>query len=373
MYLLIYNVPTRIYTFLQIGTYGHVANAQSLREWVLSGAVISFIVLIMQCFAFGTFLKHLYCKTYQYSTGYEPSSKVKSSAIIYSISQLFVYLMVFIISFFSFTLCKSNALKSIDIGYLKVQYPALYVFTCICYGIFTICFIISTFGLFPLHLVFRLQDITKQDDIMRRLLPSKKINCILYFGIFIQFVTGIGVIITILVRNSSGDATFATLVVLFVFLWCIIDILIHAILLYGYLKGLWNCSQHTFHSGLTDDQLHEMTIEVTRYCVLFTIYMIIIVFINIIFMLLQIQWNSKWFDENSYMIVNTMLLFCFAIRDIVSLVVVFFSFKFSHRWYKDIFCGTCDQKMGEICQNKVKETNVGKRAALLSMQENAAI
>ena len=374
---------------IHINVSGWNSNTKTIFEppqivWSATVILIWFIVFILQCLSFRLFLKHLYFHEYDYGTGYGPSRKLKLSAILYALSQLLQYLLTIIILGIGYALCKSNILSSLDVDYVKVQHPAVYFVYVTCLAVGAICFLLSTFGLFPLHILFRLQNMKKQEHVIRNAFSESKykyFNVCMYFGIFLEFVFGLGFVLTILIGNALDDhsshyndiSNYFDWFKVFVFIvWCMIDIIIHAILLRCYLKGLFRFSQYCYQKDV-HDQVHEKVVDITKYSVLFTIYMVVIVIMNIILLLMQLIWNYQW-SNNKYYVSSTTIsalpILCFVIRDIVSLIVMFFSFKFSYHWYKDIFCGKCDNKMRNYCEKKVKEANDKRPSPLLELQQN---
>ena len=239
-----------------------------------------------------------------------------------------------------------------------------------------ICFLVSTFGLFPLHILFKLQDMKKQEKLIRRAFLSPKykyFNFCINLGILFEFILGLGMIWNLWAIQSNNMADDKqeyrqnrAMIIIFI-TWCIVDVSIHVILLYCYLKGLLRCSQYCYQKGVLE-QVHETTIEITRYSVLFSIYVIIIIILNILIILTCIAWRYGWFEggnkSDNPVVINTTVLLSFVVRDIGSVIILFFSFRFSYVWYKDRFCGICDDKMRNYCRKKVKDTD--RRAVLIN-------
>ena len=289
------------------------------------------------------------------------------------------YLMLFLFLWIGYGLCWGNIIKSMDADYIRIQFPQLFMVGVIMVVIFAISFIVSTFGLFSLYILFRLQSMMKQNPSMAKALsPSKYkcFNCFIYFGIFLEFMMGLTMIWNVYkgddYKIDEKERYQRNLVTICLSItWCIVDLTIHGTLLYGYLKELFKCSQHCYQKNM-EDQVHEITIEITRYSVLFCIYMSMIVILNVVLVIVNISWRYKWLKSQKNEIDNTIFLLCLVTRDIGSLIILFFSFKFSYVWYKDRFCGTCDDKMRNYCKKRVEayDCRDSKRTALLSMQEN---
>ena len=341
-------------------------NGIAYKEGLISIMIIATIVFLLQCFALKTFCKHLYWKKYDFGTGNEPSNAVKISAMLYSVSQFIQWFLILSGYFLVFTVCKTNSLKSLDADYLRIQHPALYVIIIIVICLLFFCFLTSTFGLLPLHILFRLESMKRQEKIIRDALSSsthKMINYVVYFAIMAEFIIGI-----VIVMNYSSKFAMDWITLMFICLWGIIDVTIHSILLYFYLKGLFKCTQYCYQKDV-NDQVHETTVDITRYSVLFLIYMIIIVImVNIGIVLSTVAWKFEWYRNNSFFVNNTIVFLAFIIRDISSLIVILFGFKFSYHWYKDIFCRKCDDKMRSYCNRRVEKTNL-RSFPLIPMQQ----
>eukprot|EP01084_Bolivina_argentea_P113946 202974_1 len=123
--------------------------------WLIPTFVILCIVCIIQCFALKTIYKHLCGNTYVCRKEDEHSKTVKITAIMYSVVQCVQYLFSFFVFAALMIICSSNTIKSLDSYYIMVQYPLLFLSYVLLGVIAIICFICSTFGLFPLHILFR--------------------------------------------------------------------------------------------------------------------------------------------------------------------------------------------------------------------------
>ena len=191
----------------------------------------------------------------------------------------------------------------------------------------------------------------------------------MYFAISMEFIIGISIMMNSwepvsLKQNYKQDLIArnwisASLLMTF----GITDSFIHIILLHCYLKGLFRCTQQCY-SKEVDDQVHEGLVEITRYSVLFGQYVIVVIIMNVILAFAQLNYLYELMPSNAFKL-NLLLLSCLCVRDIVSLMVLFLSFKFSYIWYKDYLCGRCDAKMRGYCESKVEQKT--KEIALMSI------
>lgn len=110
---------------------------------------------MVQCFSFKTFCKHLYFRDYEYRAGNVPWRRVKFTAILYAAAQALQYFLWFIIQTVILIGCETNKFVDIDAGYLFVNFPGLMALAVVMGIIVLICFILSTFGLFSLHMLLR--------------------------------------------------------------------------------------------------------------------------------------------------------------------------------------------------------------------------
>ena len=147
----------------------------------------------------------------------------------------------------------------------------------------------------------------------------------------------------------------------------IMDSLIHIILLKAYLKGLFRCTQQSYAKEVKD-QIHEGLIEITRYSVLFGQYVIVVIIMNIILAVSQLNYLYQWIPSDAFKL-NILFLVCLSVRDIVSLIALFLSFKFGYHWYKDYLCGRCDDKMRGYCEKKVEKKT--SEIALMSIENDS--
>ena len=377
--LLCVNVYTINYRNFKQNTTGTAGNEN---KYVSEAIAVVSITLLLSCllaFALTRFCEHLDAEHYYYPKGYEPSKKVRISAIVYVITQFTLYFTFFCVFSTGWILCETNSIMSVNITYLRIQHPYFGWFCSISFCIISICFIYSTFGGFALSVLFKLQDLVKQETVVKSALPRIKfMNYIVYFAISVQFTGGVSLTAILSLKNVhiwGNESLFVKdwCTMIGVLLWGIIDLFVHGLLLSLYLKGLFRWTQYCQQKDVKD-QVHERTIQITTYSVLFGIYMIIIVIMNIIFVSLQIVWNLEQYVWNNTeatefsTINNISTLLLFGIRDIVSSLILFLSFDFSYRWYKDYLCGKCDKRMRTYCEKKVQRHNQD-RGPLLSVQE----
>ena len=141
-----------------------------------------------------------------------------------------------------------------------------------------------------------------------------------------------------------------------------LDILIHFMIIRQYIKGLFAMSRFYFSKKFweiykaNNDKIHEQMMEASRYTVLFGGYIMILFVLGIIGLGIQLgRLNPDYDDKLGFYGYDAVIAYLL-IRDMLSLIAMFLSFKFSHKWYeKKYLCGYCDEKMKQYWVNMAKE------------------
>ena len=233
----------------------------------------------------------------------------------------------------------------------------------------------------------RLQNTTEKNEIKKRAVGNicKYFYPATYTMIIVQLLLWLVLITTQILSGISSNISTLSLqykehtyswfvyiianasLIILIFL---MDIIIHFYILKANIKGLFAMSRYYYSSeyknryGTIDDRQYEQMIEASRYTVLFGCYMIFVLIMTTIITIIILVWNfnDNFHDKFSTFYVNIIIWIYLIARDILSVIVIFLSFQFSHKWYeKKYLCGYCDENMKQYLVNKANETEFDRK------------
>ena len=230
--------------------------------------------------------------------------------------------------------------------------------------------------------ILRLQNTTRNSPIkqasLRKTCCSSFFYPIMWLLLFISFLLGNILWIMGALRNISWNNISYDLIAdympyeyqrsyaLFGAISALLDIIIHITIITAYIHGLFAMSRSWFSKEYWDrykannDKIHEQMIEASRYTVLFGLHVTIVFTLGMVMLWAQIKMieNNAFKVEMSYYMYDIVMGYLM-IRDMSSLIVMFLSFQFSHRWYENKYlCGSCDKIMKRYWENKAKEIDL---------------